>query len=117
LQQPGADIGLQRLADLGACQVAPEPAPPLVRSAHPGAVRGRLPQGRRQDRQEPRKHDLRIASRYAELGGKRPAVSAGVLYALLDMLLQNALLKHLSNDDGAVPKLQEEIGRLLPTIC
>jgi AcrR family transcriptional regulator len=59
----------------------------------------------------------RIASRYAELGGKSPAVSAGVLYALFDGLFQSALLKFLSKDDGAIPELLDEVRRLLPTIC
>jgi hypothetical protein len=40
-----------------------------------------------------------------------------VLYALFDGLFQNALLKHLSNDNGAIPELLEEVRRLLPTIC
>ena len=59
----------------------------------------------------------RVASRFAELGGKRPAVSSGVLYALFDGLFQNALLRHLSNDAKAIPDLLDEVRRLLPTIC
>jgi len=59
----------------------------------------------------------RIASRYAELGGKRPASSPAALYALLGGLFQSALLKHLANDDKAVPDLLGEVRRLLPTIC
>ncbi|WP_246801380.1 TetR/AcrR family transcriptional regulator [Bradyrhizobium genosp. L] len=59
----------------------------------------------------------RIASRYAELGGKRPATSPAALYALLDGLFQSALLRHLANDAKAVPDLLDEVRRLLPTIC
>jgi len=59
----------------------------------------------------------RVAARFAELGGKRPAVSSGVLYALFDGLFQNALLKHLSGDPKAIPDLLDEVRRLLPTIC
>ncbi|MCC8938865.1 TetR family transcriptional regulator [Bradyrhizobium sp. Arg68] len=59
----------------------------------------------------------RIASRYAELGGKRPASSPAALYALLDGLFQSALLRHLANDETAVPDLLAEVRRLLPTIC
>ncbi|WP_025032968.1 TetR/AcrR family transcriptional regulator [Bradyrhizobium sp. DOA9] len=59
----------------------------------------------------------RIASRYAELGGKRPASSPGALYALFDGLFQSALLKHLAGDKRAVPELLDEVRRLLPTVC
>jgi len=59
----------------------------------------------------------RIATRYAELGGKRPASSPAALYALLDGLFQSALLRHLANDEMAVPDLLDEVRRLLPTIC
>ncbi|WP_166300103.1 MULTISPECIES: TetR/AcrR family transcriptional regulator [unclassified Bradyrhizobium] len=59
----------------------------------------------------------RIATRYAELGGKQPASSPAALYALLDGLFQSALLRHLANDEMAVPDLLDEVRRLLPTIC
>jgi AcrR family transcriptional regulator len=59
----------------------------------------------------------RIASRYAEFGGKTPAVSSSALYALLDGLFQSALLKHLSNDASAISDLLAEVKRLLPMIC
>ena len=59
----------------------------------------------------------RVASRFAELGGKQPAVSSCVLYALFDGLFQNALLKHISNEPRAIPDLLDEVRRLLPTIC
>jgi len=59
----------------------------------------------------------RIASRYAELGGRRPVSSPAALYALFDGLFQSALLRHLANDEKAIPDLLAEVGRLLPTIC
>jgi len=59
----------------------------------------------------------RIASRYAEFGGKRPASSPAALYALFDGLFQSALLKHLAGDKTAIPELLDEARRLLPTVC
>ncbi|MEW6640424.1 MAG: TetR/AcrR family transcriptional regulator [Pseudomonadota bacterium] len=59
----------------------------------------------------------RIASRYAELGGRTPAVSSGVLYALFDGLFQRYLLKHLADDPRAIPEMVNEVKRLLPSIC
>ena len=38
----------------------------------------------------------RIASRFAELGGRQPAISPASLYALFDGLFQKTLLMHLS---------------------
>lgn len=58
----------------------------------------------------------RVATRYAELGGRQPRSSPAALYALFDGLFQSALLKHLGNDDSAVPELLAEVRRLLPTI-
>ena len=59
----------------------------------------------------------RIASRYAELGGKKPASSPAALYALFDGLFQSALLRHLTDDKTAIPELLDEVRRLLPTVC
>jgi BetI-type transcriptional repressor, C-terminal len=59
----------------------------------------------------------RIASRFAELGGKQPAVSPAALCALVDGLFQNALLRHLSNDPDAIPDLLDEVRRVLPALC
>jgi AcrR family transcriptional regulator len=59
----------------------------------------------------------RIASRYAELGGTKPASSPAALYALFDGLFQSALLRHLADDEKAIPELLDEVRRLLPTIC
>src|SRR5262245_23558663 len=51
----------------------------------------------------------RIASRYAELGKKRPASSPAALYALFDGLFQSALLRHLADDKKAIPDLLDEV--------
>lgn len=59
----------------------------------------------------------RVASRFAELGGRQPAVTPAALYALFDGLFQKHLLRHLSNDPAAIPQLQEEVRRLLPMIA
>lgn len=58
----------------------------------------------------------RIASRYAELGGRQPAITPAALYAVFDGLFQKYLLKHLSGDAGAIAELRDEIGGLLPMV-
>jgi hypothetical protein len=58
----------------------------------------------------------RIASRYAELNKKKLATSPAALYALFDGLFQSALLRHLANDETAIPEFLAEIKRVLPTI-
>jgi AcrR family transcriptional regulator len=59
----------------------------------------------------------RVASRYAELDGKQLATSPAALYALFDGLFQSALLRHLADDDTAIPEFVDEVRRILPTIC
>jgi AcrR family transcriptional regulator len=59
----------------------------------------------------------RVASRFASLGGRQPAVSRGALYALFDGLFQRCLLRHLSGDRKAIADLREEVERLLPTVA
>src|SRR5215475_8397447 len=59
----------------------------------------------------------RIASRFASLGGRQPAVSRGALYALFDGLFQRCLLRHLSGDHTAIEDLQKEVERLLPSVA
>ena len=44
-------------------------------------------------------------------------ISPAALYALFDGLFQSALLKHLADDEKAIPELLAEVRRLLPTIC
>jgi AcrR family transcriptional regulator len=58
----------------------------------------------------------RVMSRYAELGGRTPAISSAALYALFDGLFQKYLLRHLSNDPEAIGDFHGEIRRLLPMI-
>lgn len=58
----------------------------------------------------------RVVSRFAELGRRTPAISPEALYALFDGLFQKCLLRHLSGDAQAIPELQAEIRRLLPSI-
>ncbi len=58
----------------------------------------------------------RIVSRYAELGGTKPAISAEALYAVFDGLFQKYLLGHLSNDRHAIPNLLKAVKQLLPII-
>ena len=59
----------------------------------------------------------RVASRYAELGGKEIAVSKSALYAVFDGLFQKHLLRHLSGDQDAVPDLQTEVRQLMPLVA
>lgn len=59
----------------------------------------------------------RVASRFAELGGRKPAVTPAALYAVFDGLFQKYLLKHLSGDAEAIPELLSEVRRLLPLIA
>jgi AcrR family transcriptional regulator len=59
----------------------------------------------------------RIALRFAELGGRSPALSSASLYALFDGLFQKTLLMHLSGDRSAIQAFKDEIAVLLPTIA
>ena len=59
----------------------------------------------------------RVASRYAALDGKRLTTSPAALYALFDGLFQSALLRHLANDEKAIPDFLGEVRRVLPAIC
>jgi AcrR family transcriptional regulator len=59
----------------------------------------------------------RVVSRFASLGGRRPLVSRGALYALFDGLFQRCLLRHLSGDRNAIADLREEVERLLPNVA
>ena len=58
----------------------------------------------------------RIVSRYAELAGTSPPLSASAFYAIVDGLFQNYLLKHLSGDKGAVRGLQVNVKLTLARI-
>jgi len=58
----------------------------------------------------------RVVTRYAELGGRMPAVTSGAAYALLDGLFQKCLLRHVSDVPTAIPQLIEEVRTLLPML-
>ncbi|MEP6874546.1 MAG: TetR/AcrR family transcriptional regulator [Burkholderiales bacterium] len=51
----------------------------------------------------------RVMSRLAELTGQPLQVQPAVIYAMLDGLFQQCLLKHLSGDAGAVPTMQDQV--------
>lgn len=51
----------------------------------------------------------RIMSRFAELSGEDPGMTPSATYALFDGLFQQALLKHLSGDAGAVAAMQADV--------
>jgi AcrR family transcriptional regulator len=51
----------------------------------------------------------RIMSRFAELSGEDPGLTPSATYALFDGLFQQALLKHLSGDTGAVAAMQADV--------
>jgi AcrR family transcriptional regulator len=51
----------------------------------------------------------RVMSRLSELAGKPLQVQPAVIYAMLDGLFQQALLKHLSGDAKAVAAMQEQV--------
>ena len=51
----------------------------------------------------------RIMSRFAELSGEDPGMTPSATYALFDGLFQQAMLKHLSGDAGAVAAMQADV--------
>lgn len=51
----------------------------------------------------------RIMRRFAELSGEDPGLTPSATYALFDGLFQQALLKHLSGDAGAVAAMQADV--------
>jgi hypothetical protein len=58
----------------------------------------------------------RIVSRYAELTGRRPLAGSATLYAVLDGLFQQALLRQLAGDPAAADDLRTAVGGLLPSL-
>jgi hypothetical protein len=56
----------------------------------------------------------RIVSRLAELGGLTLSVTPSAIYAAIDGLFQNYLLKHLTGDLQAIPNMQADV-RLVMT--
>lgn len=59
----------------------------------------------------------RIASRYAELGGKTIAVSRKALYAVFDALFQRHLMEFLSGNPQACHELKKEVRAVLPLVA
>jgi AcrR family transcriptional regulator len=58
----------------------------------------------------------RIVDRYAELTGRTPLLGSATIYALLDGLFQQALLRRLAGDPAAADDLRAAVGALLPTL-
>jgi AcrR family transcriptional regulator len=58
----------------------------------------------------------RIVSRYAELTGRTPLAGPAALYALVDGLFQQALLRQLAGDPAAADDLRTAVGQLLPAL-
>jgi AcrR family transcriptional regulator len=59
----------------------------------------------------------RIVSRFAELTGKPQTMPSSVIYALLDGIFQQCLLKHLSGDAQAIAQMQADIRLVFSTIA
>jgi AcrR family transcriptional regulator len=51
----------------------------------------------------------RIMSRFAELAGTSLEVLPAVIYAMIDGLFQQCLLKHVSGDAAAIPEMQKQV--------
>src|SRR4051812_22788513 len=58
----------------------------------------------------------RIVTRYAELTDRRPIAGPATLYAVVDGLFQQALLRQLAGDPAAVGDLRMAVGELLPAL-
>ena len=59
----------------------------------------------------------RIVCRFAELTGEPQTMPPSVIYALLDGLFQQCLLKHLSGDPGAIAQLQADVRLVVSKIA
>lgn len=58
----------------------------------------------------------RVISTYADLAGRRPAMTPHVAYGLLDGLFQQALLGHLCERDGVLEELRGQVRDLMPVL-
>ena len=56
----------------------------------------------------------RIVTRYAELSGRRPITGPATLYAVVDGLFQQALLRQLAGEPTAAADLQAAVTDVLP---
>ena len=59
----------------------------------------------------------RIVCRFAELTGEPQTMPPSVIYALLDGLFQQCLLKHLSGDPGAIAQLRADVRLVVSKIA
>jgi AcrR family transcriptional regulator len=59
---------------------------------------------------------LRIMSRFAELTGESQSMLPSTIYAMIDGLFQQCLLKHLSGDRQAIDQLQADVRLVLSKI-
>src|SRR5271166_3012327 len=59
----------------------------------------------------------RIVGRFAELTGEPQTMPPSVIYALLDGLFQQCLLKHLSGDPGAIAQLRADVRLVVSKIA
>ena len=59
----------------------------------------------------------RIVSRFAELIGEPQTMPPSVIYALLDGLFQQCLLKHLSGDAEAIAQMQADVRLVVSKIA
>jgi AcrR family transcriptional regulator len=58
----------------------------------------------------------RIMCRFAELTGEPQTMPPSVIYAMIDGLFQQCLLKHLSGDADAIGQMQEDVRLVLSKI-
>jgi AcrR family transcriptional regulator len=58
----------------------------------------------------------RIMRRFAELTGEPQTMPPPVIYAMIDGLFQQSLLKHLSGDAGAIDQMQADVRLVLSKI-
>jgi AcrR family transcriptional regulator len=58
----------------------------------------------------------RVVSRYAELGATAPVLDHPVAYAAFDGLFQQALLRRLSGEESAAPRLRADVVTLLALV-
>jgi AcrR family transcriptional regulator len=59
----------------------------------------------------------RVVSRFAEFTGEPQTLPPSVIYAVIDGLFQQAMLKYFSGDSGAIPQMQADVRLFLSTIA
>jgi hypothetical protein len=58
----------------------------------------------------------RIMGRFAELTGEKQSMPPSTIYAMIDGLFQQCLLKHLSGDRQAIDQLQADVRLVISKI-